>query len=366
MTLRDSAIKINKPNANIVILHADKQEQVIPTRESTVESFLNNVGVELGEGDVVEPSLDTEIKEDNFIVNVYRGKPVMVEDGENRIFSFSAATTPRSVVAQVGIKVYPEDIITELPSQDFLRDGVGAKVTIDRSTPANLNLFGKALSLRTHANTVGELLDEKNVVLDKDDQVRPSLDTPLSEKIQIFVTRVGTEVLTVEEEIPMPVEALDDSNLSFGATAVRQTGSPGVKSVTYQLELKNGKEVSRKIIQEVVVTEPVKQIEVRGTLVNIPADKAAVLTAAGVAKSDQGYVNFIFSRESGWNAAAISPNECIGLGQNCPSGGTYWLKQACPNWQNDPVCQTKRFSVYAGRYGGWQGAYDFWTRNNWW
>lgn len=366
ISLRDSAIRLNRAEANIVIMHADNEERIIPTREQTVGSFIENTDLTLKEGDIVEPSLETEIKEDNFRVNVYRGKPVLVEDGENRLFSFSAATTPRSVATQVGLKLYPEDIVEELPSDDFLRDGIGSKVTVERSTPANLNLYGTALSLRTHAQTVGDLLKEKNVVLEETDTVKPGVDTPLSDKIQIFVTRFGTKVETVEEEIAMPVETIDDNQLSFGATAVRQQGSPGKRSVTYQLELKNGQVVSRKKIQEVIVVEPVKQIVARGTLVNIPSDKTAVLNAAGIPVSQHGYVNFIFSHESGWNAASISGNGCIGLGQNCPNNGHYWLKDSCPNWQTDPVCQTKRFTLYAQRYGGWEGAYNAWQTQGWW
>ena len=73
------------------------------------------------------------------------------------------------------------------------------------------------------------------------------------------------------------------------------------------------------------------------------------------------------THETHWRVDAINSSGCIGIGQNCPNrDGYYWLKEACPEWQNDPVCQLKRFSIYAGRYGGWQGAYNFWQQNRWW
>ena len=366
ITLRDSAVTLKKRDANIVILHYDNQTQILPTREVTVADFLKNAGIEVREGDVVEPSLDAAIEEDDFRVNVYRGAPVIIRDRGKTITAISAGQTPRTIAAQAGVKLFAEDIVTTAPSQDFLREGIAHKLSIKRSVPVNINLYGTPLALRTHAKTVRELLNEKNVKLEEDDNVKPSLDTRLKDKLQIFVTRFGTKVVTTSEVIPVPIETRDDNTLSFGTTVLRQQGSPGKKSVTYQLEIKNGREIERKLIQEVIVTEPVKQIVARGTLVSIPSDKTSVMNSAGIPSSQHKYVNYIFSRESGWDAARISANGCIGLGQNCPSGGSYWLKDSCPNWQTDPVCQTKRFTAYAGRYGGWEGAYNFWLSHHWW
>lgn len=266
IALRDQRPTLSRlDDANIVILHADDQTRVVPTREKTVGKLLERVGVELKEGDIVEPRIDTKIEEDDFRVNVYRAAPVVIEDEDTRIFAMSAATTSRSIADQAGLTIHPEDHIQTEPSRDFLRDGIGSKVTIKRSVPIVLNLYGASLPMRTQAETVGDLLESKEIVMEQGDTVKPSLDSPITEDLQVFVTRHGVQVITTEESIPMPVETIEDSSLSYGYIAVRQKGSEGKKSVTYQLELKNGVEVGRKVIQEVVVTEPVKQIVARGT-----------------------------------------------------------------------------------------------------
>src|SRR5690606_10542296 len=95
--------------------------------------------------------------------------------------------------------------------------------------------------------------------------VKPSLNTPLNENSEVFITRSGVQVISTEESIPMPVNTVDDNTLSYGTVAVRQRGSEGKKSVTYQLELINGIEVNRTIIQEVIISPPVTQIVARGT-----------------------------------------------------------------------------------------------------
>lgn len=92
------------------------------------------------------------------------------------------------------------------------------------------------------------------------------------------------------------------------------------------------------------------------------------MKAAQISPDDYDSVNFIMSNESGWDPGAVSAKGCIGLGQNCPDeSGGYWLKEACPNWQGDPVCQLGRFATYAiGRYGSWEQAEAFWVANNYW
>lgn len=96
--------------------------------------------------------------------------------------------------------------------------------------------------------------------------------------------------------------------------------------------------------------------------------KIELMKQAGVAESDYGYVDEVFEPESHWNMADISSNGCIGFGQDCPdAGGNYWLEESCPDWQNDPVCQIGRFTVYADqRYGGWPEAAAFRRSHGWW
>lgn len=92
------------------------------------------------------------------------------------------------------------------------------------------------------------------------------------------------------------------------------------------------------------------------------------LAAAGIPQDQWAAAEILVQRESGWQTGVINSIGCIGLLQNCPDrNGYYWLKEACPNWQNDPVCQLKRFNIYAQqRYGGFIQGLAHSYANNWW
>ncbi len=254
-------------DAFVVQLSADGKKQTLPTRANTVEDFLERAQITLQEGDVVEPAVDASINSDNFRVNVYRARPVTIFDGDKRVQALSAATTPRSVAAQVGIEVFPEDNLKQEVSTDIVRDQViGEKITIERATLVNLNLYGTPVIIRTHAKTVAELMKEKNITLAAGDNIQPVEETPISANMQVFITRFGTQITTVEEPIKNEIKTIEDPSLSFGSSAVRQAGSPGAQLVTYELTLENGREVARRAIQVVKIKDPVTAIIARGPL----------------------------------------------------------------------------------------------------
>jgi uncharacterized protein YabE (DUF348 family) len=364
-------------DSNIVIVNYDDQEQTVPTRARTVGELLKRLDIKLNEGDVVEPSNDTEIVSDNFRVNVYRGVPVTIVDGATKTFTFSAAVTPRSIVKQAGIEVYPEDNLALLPTENFLVEGsIGQRVVISRSTPVNVNIYGTQVMMRTHAETVGELLEERDIKLDKGDTVQPTKGVAISPNMQIFILREGVTIESVEEIVPMPQEIQEDGSLSFGASVIRQQGSPGRKLVTYQVDANTGE---RKKIQEVVTVPAITQIVARGKAVQIPADKQAVMAAAGIPASDFPYVDFIISHESGWCPTklqgqigycppyapeAIPTNKGYGLGQATP--GTKMAPFGA-DWKTSATTQLKWATSYAkGRYGSWAAAYNFWQTRHYW
>lgn len=377
--ITSGAKTLSPSDSHVVIVSHDGTRQTVPTRATTVGDLLVRLHVALREGDVVEPAKNTPILEDNFRVNVYRGRPVTIIDGTNKVLTYSAATTARSVTAQAGLTVYPEDGLTTKPIDNILQNGIGEEIIIDRATPVYLNLYGTLVTVRTRVKTVKDVLKEKNVTLAKNDQTQPALNTPITPNIQIFVTRAGTQIVTQEQGISSPTQIVEDDSLSFGTTAVRQQGSDGKKLVTYQVDLQNGKEVARHLIQDVTVLPPVPTIIARGKAVDIPADKTSVLAAAGVSSSDYAYANFIISNESGWcptkwqgehtcpayYEALYLPGAGIGYGL-CQSTPGNKMANAGADWQTSAVTQVRWCSGYASRYGGWAGAYNHWQAYRSW
>lgn len=363
---------VGPSDSHIVRLYVDGHQQTLPSRATTVGDLLAANKIEVGEHDVVEPAKDAQITDDNFSVNVYRSHPVTIVDTDasgkkTAVITNTAQQAPEAIAKQAGITVFPEDKVTVARADDITQEGIiSQKLVIDRAVPVNINLYGNPITARTQATTVAEVLAEKNIKPQPSDTVTPAPSTPLTPNMQIFVMVIGKQIITQEEEVPAPVQTVPDPTLATGKTVVQTEGSPGKKLTTYELQMENGKEVSRKVIQEVISVQPVTKVVAKGTKIvetRVSGDKSAILTAAGVPASQQSAADFVISRESGWNLAARNSGGCLGLGQACPGGK---LVNACPDWDSNAVCQIRFFNGYAGRYGGWQGAQEFWLINHWW
>lgn len=360
------------PNdSHVVNLYVDGEETSIPTRAATVKDFIDKAQVDLREGDTTEPSLTTPIDADNFRVHIYRAHPVLIIDGTTSQRVLTSETTPQLIAQKAGFTVYPEDTLTLSTPENFIQDAIlGQKLTIDRATPVSISLYGTTPAVyRSHAKTVGDLLAEKGIVPEAGATVTPSKDTALTANTAIFVSKYGKTVTTAEEEVPFEIQSTNDATLNVGTVNITKAGVKGKKQVVYEIVLRDGKEVSRTKIQEVITEQPQTQTQIKGTkpVAVVTGDRVAWMQAAGIAESDYMYVDYIVGHEGGWNGTTK---------WNKAGSGAYGLCQALPatkmasagaDYMTNPVTQLKWCSGYAtGRYGSWYGAYNAWLRQGWW
>jgi uncharacterized protein YabE (DUF348 family) len=349
--------------SHVVFLFDNGQKSTVDTKAKTVGELVKRLNLHLIPEDVVEPSNDTPIVEDNFRVNVYHARPVTVVDGTNKVVTLTAQKSARVVAEGAGLKVNPEDLAAF--SQGDIKDNViGEQVVVARATPVMLNLYGTKVPSYTQAKTVGSLLTEKHIKLDNGESVNPVPTTLITPNMQIFILAKGSQVVTVEETIPAPVQSVNDITLSFGTKVVRQHGQPGKQAVTYLISTKKGVEVSRKIIQQAIVQAPVPEIDAIGATIDINGDKTSIMAAAGIPGVDYAYANFIISHESGWRPTAANPSGAYGLCQALPGGK---MASAGADWATNPITQLRWCDGYAtSRYGGWAAAYNHWLAYHVW
>lgn len=362
-------------SSHVVFVFDNGKKTTANTKAQTVGELVGRLNLGLIKQDVIEPTANTPIVEDNFRVNIYRARPVTVIVGGEKSVILTGQRSARVIAESAGLNIYPEDLAVFAPGR--ISEGeLGEVVRVERSKPAFLNLYGNALTLRTRASTVAGLLAEKNITLSNGDSVKPSLSTKLSASTQVFVLRKGTKIETVTKIIPAPTQVVIDPSLTFGVTVVRQPGKPGKRLITYAVQTKNGKKVKTQI-QAALVQEPVTQIIARGSNVDIPTNKTEIMARAGLNPSDYAYANYIISRESGWCYTKWQGEygTCPAY-HGAPSYGGYGLCQATPpgkmvsagsDWAWNPVTQMKWCHGYAqGRYGSWSAAYNFWLSSHWW
>ena len=264
--LADAIKPATKAGEKLVTIYDRGAEKTIVTKARTIREALKLAKFSIDERqDVVEPSLDSEMVAEKYNINIFRARPITIVDGNKRLKITTAEQTPALIAKAAGIEVFEEDKTTLSNSDNMAVDGANMVMKIDRASMVNFVLYGKESVIRTHAKTVGELLKEKNINPKKDDTLSVDRSAKIIPGMKIELWRNGKQTVTAEEDVKFEVEKVQDANRDSGYREVKQAGENGKKNVTYEIEMKNGVEVSRKEIASVVTKEPKKQIEIVGT-----------------------------------------------------------------------------------------------------
>ena len=264
--LADATKPAAKAGEKLVTIYDRGAEKTIVTKARTIREALKLAKFSIDERqDVVEPSLDSEMVAEKYNINIFRARPITIVDGNKRLKITTAEQTPALIAKAAGIEVFEEDKTTLSNSDNMAVDGANMVMKIDRASMVNFVLYGKESVIRTHAKTVGELLKEKNIDPKKDDMLSVDRSAKIIPGMKIELWRNGKQTITAEEDVKFEVEKVQDANRDSGYREVKQAGENGKKNVTYEIEMKNGVEVSRKEIASVVTKEPKKQIEIVGT-----------------------------------------------------------------------------------------------------
>lgn len=369
----------------LVTIHDRGTEKVILTDAETIGDALKEAGIELDENDAVEPSPTEKLVSNEYSVNIYRARAVIIVDGVLVKKVITPYQTAEQIARSAGITLYPEDKTSLMSSNDIVGDGAGLKLTIDRATPFTFTLYGKITESRTQGMTVGDMLKEKGISLGKDDRVEPALSTHIAAGLAIRVWREGKQTVTVDEVIPYETEKVQDGDHPVGYVSVQTPGANGSRSVTYEITIQDGKEVARTEIASITTSQAQKQVELVGVKIQLSAgysaDRVSIMNSAGIAAGDQGYAAYIIDHENAswcptrWQGQVGCPASYVALYDEGAQVG-YGLCQATPgnkmatagaDWRTNPVTQMKWCANYAiGRYGSWLAAYTFKVQRGWW
>lgn len=365
---------------HLITIHDRGQQKVLLSDAATIGDALKTAGITLDSHDAVEPAVDQKIVATEYQVNIYRARPVTVVDGAIRQKIVTAYQTAKQIAKDAGIVLYPEDKTQLSQSDNLVADGAGLQLTIDRATAFSLNLYGTTSTVRTQAKTVGDMLKEKGITIGANDRVSVPLTTPITNSSAIQVWREGKQTITVEEPVAFATQRINDADQDVKYVAIQTPGVAGTKNVTYEVNIRNGQEVGRSEVASIVTLQPINQVEVHGTKLslgsNYSADRISIMTQAGIAASDQGYVAYIVDHEGGWCAVRWQGDAGCVDHDSAPIIGGYGLVQSTPgtkmasagsDWLTNPVTQLRWASGYAvRRYGSWYAAYAHWTTHRNW
>lgn len=275
----------------LITVHDRGRDRGILTHATTLRVAFEEAGITIDPNDTVEPGLDDELVANNYDVNIYRARPVTIIDGAVREKVMSPYQTAKQIAKQANITLHDEDTAILSASTDMVSQGAGVQLHVTRATSFKLVLYGNETTAYTQQKTVGDMLKEKGIVVGSGDTLSQPLSAEIREGMKVELWRNGKQTVTKKEKIAFPIEQIQDADREIGYKKITTPGVKGIKSVTYEIIMKNGKEVSRKKIQSVVLEKAQKQVEIVGAKPSFSGDFAAALAKLRACESGGNYAN---------------------------------------------------------------------------
>ena len=190
---------------NVFAVNLDNSSKIeLKTKKGTVREILIANDIPFGADDRVEPGLDTKVNGGETI-NIYKAHEVTIVDGDT--------TTVR----------------------------------------------------KTTYKKVEDILKELNITLGEKDEVTPGLNSEVATVDTIKIARTGKTTETKKEVIKFETKEEKDDSKYVDEKVTKVEGKNGEKEVTYNVVRENGKEVSREVASEKVITEATAKVVVVGT-----------------------------------------------------------------------------------------------------
>lgn len=244
-----------------ITLDVDGESISLSTLRSEVGSVLDSAGYPVGEHDVVAPGPNAKLSDGDTVV-LRRGREIaLTVDGERRTV-WTTALTVDDAMRQLSLA--GDAYVSASRGQRIPLDGLEFDVVNAKSVKVS-DGGAPLVEARVAAPTVGEFLAVTNASLEQADSVTPAPETPLTDGLEIVVTRNRTETRTETEPIPAPEHRVDDPELEQGKTTVEHPGAPGERTVTATVTTVNGAETQRQELSSSVVREAAPAVVRVGT-----------------------------------------------------------------------------------------------------
>lgn len=210
---------------NVFAVNLDNSNKIeLKTKKGTVREILIANDIPFGADDRVEPGLDTRVNGGETI-SIYKAREITIVDGDT--------TTVR----------------------------------------------------KTTYKKVEDILKELNITLGEKDEVTPGLNKEVATVDTIKIARTGKTTETKKEVIKFETKEEKDDSKYVDEKVTKVEGKNGEKEVTYNVIREKGKEVSREVASEKVITEATAKVVVVGTKQRPVAQQVAAQSYATPAQS---------------------------------------------------------------------------------
>jgi len=244
-----------------VAITLNGEQKVVNTHADTVKELFDELDVSLRSQDYLSLKADAKVRDHLNVVWKQAKRVTIVKDNEKKTI-WTTAGTVAELLKEQKIVLNAHDQISPKPQA-----AIKSKLTVGIQKALNLTFVdnGKSQQVWTTSTTVADFLKQQGIKLNTLDRVEPTLTEKMKENGVVNVIRVEKVTDVVEEPVEFAVVTKKDEGLAKGKEKTLSAGKQGRVSKQYEVLLENGKEVSRKLLSEQMISEKQDKVVAVGT-----------------------------------------------------------------------------------------------------
>jgi resuscitation-promoting factor RpfB len=236
--------------------------RTVHTMSRDVRGALDDAGYPLSPHDIVTPAATMSVHTGTTIT-VVRGRMLSLTlDGTLHNVWVAAPTVGDALIA-LGLdssaysSLAPSTPLPLTPTALIVRSP--KSITLVRA--------GQTDAIESTAPTVGALLSEQGIVVGPNDVLSVPPSTRLTDLMTITWRQVRHQTVTEQQPVPFATSWRNTASIPKGTSAITSYGQNGVRTVTFDVLVADGHQVSKTQVASVVSTVPVDRVIAVGTKV---------------------------------------------------------------------------------------------------
>lgn len=174
----------------------------------------------------------------------------------------SRAKTVGSLLADMSIHVNKGDIVKPTLTA-ALEDGM--EIDIRPLKRVSLDIDGSIREVATNSISIPDLLDEAGVECGQDDLIEPAPSAKVKDGLKIRLSKATYQEVVVKETIAKKETTVEDDTVFRGSKKIISNGRNGEMQRVYRVCMRQGKELRRELIEEKIAITPADKVVAVGT-----------------------------------------------------------------------------------------------------
>lgn len=183
----------------------------------------------------------------------------IIRDGNRTVLRTTAQEDPEWILQEAGIKLEEGDVL------DLLREPEGPVLQVLRQQKITVDYYGETVDATSYGETVEELLQRLELTVGEGDELFPRPDAQTYDGLEVRIYRKHQQEQIYTVTMPQEILYCCDPTLPVGTHLVLTQGRSGELLRTARVTYINGQEVSREILREEVIIQPVNGVMAMGT-----------------------------------------------------------------------------------------------------